>query len=99
MAKRKSKQVEDYNEATPLLYNGSGEYIITIPARDLSALDVCNTAALLDMSVGEFVGVVTINAKNKDGGALYIVPVEAKPPKEDPRNDEPIPPIEDEEQI
>ena len=77
MAKRKGKTVDDYCDATPLIYNGEGAYIINIPARDLTALDVCETAARLDMSVGEFIGVVTINAKNEHGGALYIVPVEA----------------------
>lgn len=96
MGKRK-KRVDDYHEAVGLSYNGDGEYIINIPMRDLSVLDVVETAARLDMSVGEFTGLVTVQAKNKNGEALYIIPVEATQ-KVETRGDndnEPIQPMED----
>lgn len=80
MAKKNRKhEPTDYHTAVNLIYNGNGEYVINIPARDLSPLDVVETAARLDMSIGEFVGLVTVKLKNNDGESLYIIPIEDAP--------------------
>jgi hypothetical protein len=97
MAKRKIKhEPTDYHTAMNLHYNGvAGEYITMIPARNLTPLDVVTTAARLDMSVGGFVDMVTVQAKNKNGAALYIIPIEDKPKKIKTGDDEPKPEIEE----